>query len=250
MKPASDHKDLFSTQANAYAAFRPTYPKELYEFIFSHLQSRQKAWDCATGNGQVAGFIADNFKEVYATDISQQQLNNALKKDNIIYSVSGAEKTAFPDNAFDLVTVAQALHWFDRDKFYNEAKRVSKPGGLLSIWGYALLYIDPDVDKIIMNFYSNIVGPYWDEARRLVEQEYSTLSFPFEEIDSPKFNIISTWTLDHLVGYFESWSATQKFIKEKGYNPIPEVLSELQKIWKEGQRKPVRFPIFLKLFRM
>ncbi len=244
------HKDLFSAHANIYAAFRPTYPKELYDFIFSELNARHKAWDCATGNGQVAGYLADSFQEVYATDISQQQLNNAIKKDNIFYSVSPGEKTSFADHQFDLITVAQALHWFDRDKFYEEARRVSKEGSLLAIWGYAFLNIQPDVDKIIMNFYSNVVGPYWDEARRLVEEEYRTLSFPFKEIESPKFDITATWTLNHLAGYLESWSATQRYIKGTGNNPLPDVLTQLERVWKRGDSKPVRFPVFLKLFRM
>ena len=244
------HKDLFSTHASIYAAFRPTYPKELYDFIFSRLNGRQKAWDCATGNGQVAGYLADYFREVYATDISQQQLNNAVKKDNIFYSVSPAEKTGFSDHEFDLITIAQALHWTDRDGFYNEARRVGKEGSLLAIWGYAFLTINPDIDKITMNFYTNIVGPYWDEARRLVEEEYRSLSFPFKEIESPKFDITATWTLNHLAGYLESWSATQRYIKETGKNPLPEVLTQLERVWTKGDNKPIRFPVFLKLFRM
>ncbi|HEY5919221.1 MAG TPA: class I SAM-dependent methyltransferase [Chryseolinea sp.] len=254
MAPSS-RKDLFSAQANVYAAFRPTYPKELYDFIFSRLETKQKAWDCATGNGQVAGFLADYFDQVYATDISQQQLGNAIKKHNIFYSISPGEQTAFEDHQFDLITVAQALHWFDRGKFYDEARRVGKEGSLLAIWGYALLYIQPDIDEIIMDFYSNVVGPYWDEARRLVEDEYRSLSFPFKEIKSPRFNITSTWTLNHLAGYLESWSATQKYIRQTGHNPLPDVLAQLQKVWnpdnyQDSDSKPVRFPVFLKLFRM
>lgn len=243
-------KDLFSAQANVYAAFRPTYPKELYDFIFGNLKTKNRAWDCATGNGQVAGFLANYFDQVYATDISQQQLNNAIKRDNIFYSVSPAEKTGFEDQQFDLITVAQALHWFDREKFYNEAKRVGKKGSLLAIWGYGLLYIQPDIDDVIMHFYNDVVGPYWDDARRLVENEYRSLSFPFKEIESPTFDITSTWTLNHLAGYLESWSATQKYIKQTGHNPLPDVLTQLEKVWKKGDSKPVRFPIFLKLFKM
>ncbi|HEX6891169.1 MAG TPA: class I SAM-dependent methyltransferase [Chryseolinea sp.] len=247
---APGQKDLFSAQANVYAAFRPTYPKELYYFIFGNLKTKNRAWDCATGNGQVAGFLANYFDQVYATDISQQQLNNAIKRDNIFYSVSPAEKTGFEDQQFDLITVAQALHWFDREKFYNEAKRVGKKGSLLAIWGYGLLYIQPDVDDVIMHFYNDVVGPYWDDARRLVENEYRSLSFPFKEIESPTFDITSTWTLNHLTGYLESWSATQKYIKQTGHNPLPDVLTQLEKVWKNGDSKPVRFPIFLKLLKM
>jgi ubiquinone/menaquinone biosynthesis C-methylase UbiE len=251
----SPRKDLFSAQASVYAAFRPTYPKELYDFIFSKLETKQKAWDCATGNGQVAGHLADYFDEVYATDISQQQLDNAIKKHNIIYSVSPGEQTTFEDHQFDLITVAQALHWFDREKFYEEAKRVGKEGSLLAIWGYALLYIQPDIDEILMNFYGNVVGPYWDQARRLVEEEYRSLSFPFKEIESPRFDITSAWTLNHLTGYIESWSATQMYIRQTGHNPLPEMVTQLKRVWnpdnyRDNDSKPVRFPVFLKLLKM
>lgn len=240
-------KDYFSTQSKAYATFRPTYPEALFQFIFKHLASRNTAWDCATGNGQVAQYLSEHFKKVYATDISQQQLDNAFQADNISYSVSPAEHTSFADHQFDLITVGQALHWFDRNKFYTEVNRIGKPGSLLAVWGYAMLYVDPAIDKIILKFYNDIVGPYWDEARRLVEEEYKSVEFPFVEIPTPKFNIDVTWTLDHITGYFESWSATQKYIKTKGENPVPAIREELSAVWKEGETRQGRFPVFLKL---
>jgi len=243
-------KDYFSKQANAYAAFRPTYPPALYEFIFSHLSDRKKAWDCATGNGQVATYLADHFDEVYATDISQRQLDHVRAKNNVFYSLSPAEQTAFPSHQFDLITVGQALHWFERDKFYAEVKRVGKQGSLLAVWGYAMIYIEKEIDDLIIDFYSNVVGPYWDPARRLVEEEYRSISFPFEPIVSPEFSITTTWNLHHLVGYLESWSATQKYLKEKGKNPLSAVLKELEKLWRPDENKLVRFPLFLKLFRV
>ncbi|HEX6226203.1 MAG TPA: class I SAM-dependent methyltransferase, partial [Chryseolinea sp.] len=120
-------KDLFSSHSKIYAAFRPTYPKALYEFIFQHVGGKNSAWDCATGNGQVAKYLSYYFDKVYATDISQQQLDQAAREENIFYSKTPAERTGFPDDQFDLITVAQALHWFDRDSFYSEALRVAKP---------------------------------------------------------------------------------------------------------------------------
>lgn len=242
-------KDYFSSQSKVYAAFRPTYPKELYEFIFSQLKDKKSAWDCATGNGQVAQYLSRHFEMVHATDISQPQLNHAVKGVNISYAVSPAEKTSFDSNQFDLITVAQALHWFDRDRFYEEAKRVGKPGALLAVWGYALLYIEPVIDKLIMEFYNDIVGPYWDEARRLVEQAYRTISFPFEQIQTPAFSIKVDWTIDQLAGYFSSWSATQKFIKEKGFDPVEPFITSLQKHW-STEVKNVNFPIFTRFGRI
>ena len=111
-------KDNFSGQAEVYARFRPTYPQELFDFILDQLLKKEQAWDCATGNGQTAIVLAKYFSKVYATDISQQQLNHAHKKDNIIYSRQPAEQTSFEDNSFDLVTVSQALHWLQFDSFY------------------------------------------------------------------------------------------------------------------------------------
>ncbi|HZI26363.1 MAG TPA: class I SAM-dependent methyltransferase [Chryseolinea sp.] len=239
-------KDFFSSQSKVYAAFRPTYPKELYEFIFRHVPEKKIAWDCATGNGQVAQFLSHHFEKVYATDISQQQLDHAVPENNIFYSKSQAEKTSFRDNEFDLITVAQALHWFDRDLFYEEGRRVSKPNAVLAVWGYGLLSIEPVIDGLIMEFYNEKVGPYWDEARRLVEDEYRTITFPFDEVKAPAFSIKVDWTLDQLSGYFSSWSATQKYIRQQGNDPVPPVMNELQKYWNKPTME-VTFPIFLRL---
>jgi SAM-dependent methyltransferase len=242
-------KDLFSGHAQVYAAFRPTYPDELYAFILSHLQNKKTAWDCATGNGQVAGHLAPHFEKVFATDISQQQLNEAKKVTNIFYSVSPAEKTDFTKNQFDLITVGQALHWFKIQEFYREVNRTLKPGGLLAIWGYALLNIEPEIDRLFVEFYSNTVGPYWDEARRLVENQYRDIPFPFELMQSPEFYIRVSWSLHHFAGYLTSWSATQKYIHAKGTNPVDALMPEIKKLWKEHEEKHVTFPVFLKLGR-
>lgn len=239
-------KDLFSSQSEAYATFRPTYPEELYDFIFQRVRNKADAWDCATGNGQVAQYLARHFDKVHATDISQQQLDHAFRKGNIFYSVSPAEKTSFQNNQFDLITVAQALHWFDRKAFYPEVRRVSKPGGILAVWGYGFLSISPYVDKLMMRFYKETVGPYWDGARRLVEEEYRSISFPFEQIEPPFFSIKVPWTLSQLSGYLSSWSATQKFINEKGYDPVPSFVESLVKHWTQPVMA-VTFPIFTKI---
>jgi ubiquinone/menaquinone biosynthesis C-methylase UbiE len=242
-------KDYFSTQSKVYAAFRPTYPAELYDFIFKQVERRDRAWDCATGNGQVATHLSSHFRDVFATDISQQQLDHATFVKNVQYAVCPAEKTNFPDNHFDLITVAQALHWFDRESFYNEVSRVGKPNAILAVWGYALLYIDPEIDKMIMEFYNNTVGPYWDNARRLVEQQYKTITFPFEEIPTPAFSIQVQWSIDQLSGYLQSWSATQKYIKENGADPVPGFILSLSKYWKKPVME-VSFPIFMRIRRI
>lgn len=245
-----ERKDYFSSQSKAYAAFRPSYPDELYQFIFSHLKSRSMAWDCATGNGQVAQSLANDFECVYATDISEQQLTNAFRAKNIFYSVAPAERTDFADNQFDLITVGQALHWFDLPRFYKEVKRTGKADGLLAVWGYALLSIEPTIDELFLDFYNNIVGPYWDEARRLVEDHYRRVPFPFDQIDSPEFYIRTAWTSEQFTGYLSSWSATQKYIRAHGHDPVQAISARVNALWKTGERKQVSFPVFLKLGRI
>src|SRR5690606_37289042 len=165
-------KDYFSGHSKLYATFRPTYPDTLYEFIFKHVKQFDTAWDCATGNGQVAHVLAKYFKQVYATDISSEQIKHAQQAQNIIDKVEPAEQTSFSNNQFDLITVAQALHWLHPEDFFREAMRVAKPGSILAVWGYANCFVNSEIDKHVAHFYPHIVGPYWDKARMLIEQHY------------------------------------------------------------------------------
>lgn len=240
-------KDLFSSQSKAYAAFRPTYPAELYQFVFSHTANFDVAWDCATGNGQVARDLSSRFKKVYATDLSQQQLDEAFKAHNIEYSLSKAEQTSFHDNSFDLITVGQALHWIDTAQFYAEAKRVGKPNSTIAIWGYSLLTIEDVLDQHFNEFYFDRVGKYWDSARRLVESKYSTIEFPFSNKREATFEIKAEWNREQFAGYLTSWSSTQNFMKAEGVNPVPEFIRSIKHLWDEGETKTVRFPVFVKI---
>lgn len=203
------------------------------------------AWDCGTGTGQIAVELSKVFNNVYATDISQTQLDNAIKKDNIFYSIQQAEETSFHDKYFDLITVAQAIHWFDFYRFYSEVKRTLKNDGLIAVIGYGFIQIDPEVDKVMLDFYKNIVGLYWDKERKYVDENYETIPFPFNEIETPKFYIKSEWTFEHLLGYFETWSAIKNFIKANNYNPVDNIFDKLKEAWGNDMIKEVKFPILL-----
>src|SRR5690242_14801535 len=181
-------KDNFSRQAADYAKYRPDYPSSLFDFILSKVQDRNSAWDCATGNGQTAKMLANYFQKVYATDISQKQLDNAVSANNIIYEMQPAESTSFEDNSFDLVTVSQALHWLQFDRFYAEVNRVTKNNGWIAVWTYSLPAISSEIDRIIDHeFYKAVIGPYWDAERKHVDAHYTTIPFPFKEIECPVF---------------------------------------------------------------
>ncbi|MDZ7647171.1 MAG: class I SAM-dependent methyltransferase [Cytophagales bacterium] len=186
--------DLFSSHSQQYAEFRPSYPQALYDFIYSHVRTFEIAWDSGTGNGQAARVLSNRFKKVLATDISSKQLEQADKASSISYSIA-VEKTEFANSSIDLITVAQAMHWFDLDKFYQEVNRVAKPDALLAIWGYGLLRIDPAIDSLVTDFYKSVVGPYWNKQRKLIDEAYQAIPFPFNEIETPKFEI--SFTLDN-----------------------------------------------------
>lgn len=237
-------KDRFSTQSKSYAAFRPSYPSQLYDFIMAHVKSSNAAWDCACGNGQVAKDLAERFDKVYATDISESQIANAAKKENIIYSLSPAENTSFADEQFDLITVGQALHWFNIPGFFNEAQRVLKPNGIIAVWGYSLLSVNNDLDPVINNFYTRIIGSYWDKERKLVDEQYRSVEFPFEKIEVPAFEISFSWSAYEFLGYISTWSSVQKYIKTNGSDPVQLIEKQIRDLWGDGKRK-VAFPLFV-----
>ncbi|MEQ8477659.1 class I SAM-dependent methyltransferase [Fulvivirga sp.] len=242
-------KDNFSGHAADYARFRPAYPETLYNFILANTEGRELAWDCATGNGQVASELSSHFRTVYATDLSEKQIDNAMRKGNIHYSVQVAEQTSFDDNSIELITVGQAYHWFDFDRFHNEAKRVLKPGGTVALFGYGLHAVDEKVNELMHHFYYDIVGPYWDEERKYIDEQYKNTPFPYLEIACPEFEFTAKWSLDHYIGYIKTWSAVKHFEKAKGFDPVDDLEKELRKYWKE-ELKTIKFPIFLRLGRV
>ena len=238
-------KDNFSHQSADYANFRPQYPKEIFDEIKTRLKSSTCAWDCATGNGQVAKELSKFFENVKATDISENQLNQAPKLANINYSVQTAEKVDFPDNSFDLITVAQAIHWFNFDKFYTEVKRTLKNDGIFVVLGYSLFRSNPETNKIMDDFYYNIIGPYWDEERKYLDDGYKSIPFPFQEIETSEVFFKEEWQLERLIGYLKTWSAVKHFIDKNGYDPVDELYDDLKESF--GDKNIIEFPI---LFRM
>jgi ubiquinone/menaquinone biosynthesis C-methylase UbiE len=241
--------DRFSGHADLYAQYRIDYPADLYDFILTFTNSQQMAWDCATGNGQVAGSLAEIFDQVEATDISETQLILAVKKPNIHYQTSLAEQTPFADHTFDLITVAQALHWFDVNAFHQEVRRVAKPGAVIAEWGYGLVQLGTDLDSVMLDFYRNRIGPYWDPQRTYIDTAYATLPFPFADAQRVKFTSRQTWSLKRFLNYLRTWSAVRQYIHENEEDPIIGLGEELAPLWGDGERD-VQFPIFLRVGRV
>lgn len=243
-------KDNFSGHADQYAQYRPRYPADFFAYLSSIIPNKRKAWDVGTGNGQIASALSKMFQEVCATDISQQQIDNAPQAENVRYSVQPAEKTDFEANQFDLVVIAQAIHWFDFKKFYVEVRRTTAEGALICVIGYDRIKVTEAIDVLITEFYINVIGPYWDKERKYIDDNYAGIPFPFEEIETPEFVNELDWSMEHLIGYLNTWSAVQHFIKENGYNPVDDLKKEIAEHWQDGEIKVVRFTMLLRIGRV
>ena len=239
-------KDNFSTASDQYAQYRPTYPDAFFSYLRTLIPHPKTAWDCGTGNGQVAVTLASIFETVCATDISAPQIAHAPKLPNIHYAVQAAEQTNFPENHFDLIIVAQAIHWFDFERFYTEVNRTAKHEALLVVMGYGLLKIAPEIDTLITSFYKEVIGPYWDAERRYIDEMYQTIPFPFEEIAAPNFSNTSEWTCEHLLGYLSTWSAVKHYTRIHGFNPVDALAADLKKAF-GNQVRQVDFPLLLRI---
>jgi len=228
-------KDHFSGHASIYREARPMYPDSLFDWLARIAPDRELAWDSGCGNGQASVSLAERFARVFATDPSAQQIAQAQALPNIEYRAEPAEHCSLPSASADLVTVAQALHWFDLGPFYAQVRRVLKPRGVIAAWAYSDCHVTPAIDELREHLYSDLVGPYWPPERAFVEAGYRTLPFPFEEIAAPPLAMDSRWRADHFLAYLHSWSATQRYIKEKGEDPVAPLEAGLQ-AWGEGER--------------
>jgi SAM-dependent methyltransferase len=243
--------DHFSPLAGHYAIFRPSYPDELFDWLASIAPQRGLAWDCGAGSGQATVALASRFERVLGTDISAAQLSSAPAHPNIEYRVTPAETSGLPDHSADLVTVAQALHWFDLPAFYAEVRRVLKPHGVIAAWGYNRFLIEqPELQRIIDHFYVETIGPYWPAERVHVENEYRHLPFPFSRIHTPRFSLTKEWPSEHLMGYLRSWSAVGRFQAANGFNPVNALEKEISLYWQEGKSFWIEWPLFLHVGRV
>ncbi len=244
-------KDHFSGHAADYTRFRPTYPPALFAHFAERAPRRQLAWDCATGGGQAAVLLAEHFDRVQATDASAQQLASAHAHPKVTYSVATAEHCGLADGSVDFISVAQAAHWFDLPAFYAEAARVAAPGCLLALYCYGLFTASPAIDAIVNHAYHEL-GPWWPEERAQIETGYRDLFFPFADLELPQFDMQIDWHLEHMLGYLGTWSATRRYLKERGDDPIAPLAESLAAAWPVATDRAitVRWPMSCRLARV
>jgi SAM-dependent methyltransferase len=244
-------KDHFSTHAAGYAAYRPTYPSALIEFLAGTSPATALAIDCGCGTGQLSVPLAARFERVVATDASAAQIQSATPHPRVEYRVAPAESTGERDRSADLLTVAQAAHWLDLDRFYNEARRVLRPGGVLALITYGVLDVDADIEPVVQHFYRDVVGPYWPPERRHVDAGYRDLPFPFTETSYPPLAIEVSWPLAEFLGYVDTWSAVRAAERAVGRAPIEELTQQLSLLWGDpSRRRTIRWPLSLRLARL
>jgi SAM-dependent methyltransferase len=245
----SSFADHFSALANTYASSRPHYPEELFDYLSTVCRGHELAWDCAAGSGQASIPLARHFRRVIATDASAAMLAQGPSHPRVEYREAPAESSGLATASVDLVTVAQALHWLELDAFYREADRVLAPGGMLAAWSYGKQVVeDETLNRLLREFYTDVVGPYWPPERSHVEAGYRTLPFPYPELTPPGFTMEARWTLGELLGYVGTWSATQNFRQTNHRDAVEDLGRRLTPLWGDpGRRRRVRWPLSLRL---
>lgn len=241
----------YSPYAKRYAKSRPGYPAELFEYLASLTELHDIAWDCATGSGQAARSLVNYYDKIIATDVSSEQIKNAVKHKRIEYRIATSEKSGIKNRSVNLITVASAVHWFNLPEFYNEVRRVMASGGIIAVWTYHVGYIESPFDELFLHFYKDILAPYFGEGAKLVDNKYNEITLPGTSVKSKDFSVSSEWNLTDMLNFIQSWSGTQQYIEVNKKNPVTLIEEKLKLLWGDADKTHIlRWPLFLKVSRL
>lgn len=249
MTAGASFKDHFSDKSANYAKYRPRYPDALFDHLAGLCDRQDLAWDCATGNGQSALGLARHFRHVIATDASAAQIDAAIPHPAVSYRVAPAEQGGLDEDSVDLLAVGQALHWFDLAKFFAEAQRAVRPGGVVATWSYRMCTVDDTVDAVLDELYSGIVASFWPPERDIVDNEYRDIEFPVPLIEVPAFEMRLTWAVDDMLGYLRTWSASKRYENQHGEDPVSIIETPLRDTWGDASRDAV-WPLTVCAYRI
>lgn len=241
----SEFKDHFSSGSDKYRKYRPRYPESLYKWLYTKVSHPSKVWECGSGSGQATEHLAKHFDYIIATEPSAEQVKMAPALENVTYKVCAAETFDTDPESFDVIVVAQAIHWFDHARFFAKADHHLKEGGLLVVWGYQLMEVNDALDPLLREFHNEFVGPYWPKERQLLNNGYSEIDFPYTPLETPEFHMTAEWDLPHLLGYLNTWSATRAYEQATGQNPVELWQDKLAKAWGDKQKQKVSWPLIL-----
>jgi SAM-dependent methyltransferase len=238
----------FSKLAAEYAASRPAYPAELFEWLAGVAPARNTAWDVATGNGQAAAGLATHFARVIASDVSARQLENAWQHPRVEYRVGTAEESGLAPGSIDLITVAAAIHWFDLPRFYDEARRVLREGGVLAAWTYHVAHVTP-LGDVLRPFYDDLVAPYFALGARMVDARYEGLGLPGEKLRPPSFEVSVRWTAEQVLRFVRTWSGVEAYRAAHGSDPVLEIERPVRDALGDGPAT-LKFPLYVRASRL
>jgi len=238
----------FDQGGSAYERFRPGYPPKLSTFLASHSPHDQLAVDVGCGNGQLTELLTRHFRRVIGLDPSADQIANATFNERITYKCAKAENLPVADGSASLVTAAQAAHWFDLPYFFREVRRIIAPKGVVALISYGVLNIDSHLNDRFQRFYWDEIGHYWPPARRLVENGYQTIDFPFEEIPPPHMEISLSWSLEEFLGYLSTWSSV-RIAREAGREDVlRNFANDISHAWGEkSTRRSITWPVNMRV---
>lgn len=243
-------RDHFSDRPRDYAAHRPGYPAALVDWLASLPARRDLALDAGCGSGQLSTLLGDRFARVIAIDASAPQLAEASPHARVEYRVARAEDTGLDDATVDLLTVAQAAHWFDVDAFHREARRIVRPGGAVAWISYGVVELDGPAAEVLRAIRAEVAS-FWPPERRHVESGYRTLDFRFDELDAPPLAIRLPWTADDFANYVETWSATKRAADERGAEIVARFRRDIREAWGDpAQRRDVTWPLVVRAGRV
>lgn len=242
----------FDQGGRGYALFRPEYPSALAAALADLAPGRGRALDVGCGTGQLTLQLARHFTDVIGVDPSEEQLRNAPAIDGITWISAPAEKIPLNDASVDLITAAQAAHWFHRPAFYAEARRLAAPGAVIALVSYGVLRLDDDaLNKRFAKFYRNEIGPFWPPERKLVDSGYADIDFPFEELHAPALAIERDWKPKEFLGYVSTWSAVRRAVTVGRQDLLSAFARDLSGLWGgEQRRRQVIWPINMRIGRI
>ena len=238
----------FSGVSEQYAASRPSYPAQLFDWLASCVERRDLAWDAATGSGQAAIGLASRFARVVATDVSASQLSHAKPHPRIEYRVGSAEDSGLPASSVDVAVAAAAIHWFDLDRFYAEVGRVIRPGGVLAAWSYHVAHVSPPLGEILRPFYEGLVGPYFAAGARMVDARYTGLKLPGDELTPPPLSVSVRWSAEDVLRFIRTWSGVHAYVAAKNEDPVDRIATAIRDAF--GDRAfDLSFPLYIRAAR-